>query len=508
MDRRSAVAGLLATALPWGGRAFAATQGQVQLGRAMPFTFETLIENARHAARMPNPVVTVPYPDVLDRIGYDEHWQIRFREDAAPLVGNLPLQFFHLGRYAREPVRINLIQDGQSRQVLYTESLFDMPDDSPAHELGPEAGFAGLRLMRPGNKPDWISYLGASYFRADGPEGQYGLSARGLAINTGLSAPEEFPRFSEFWVGDGERDGEDVVIFARLDSPSVTGAYRFGVQRVPDQHCNIESRLFFRNGVERLGIAPLTSMYWYSETNRPSATDWRPEIHDSDGLAIHTGSGERLWRPLRNPKRVTTTSFIDNNPRGFGLVQRDRDFHNYQDDGVFYNRRPSAWIKPNGDWGDGAVQLVEIPTGDETFDNIVAYWTPAVQPSAGDELAFDYTLEWRERDPKPDAVGYAVSTWRGDGGIPGQPLPEGVTKYVIDFAGGPLDDLKDGAELSVDSSGGTIIRPSIRPVVGEKRWRAIFDLEADPAVPVELRVYVHNDKGEPMTETWTMLAEG
>ncbi|MCF3934534.1 glucan biosynthesis protein D [Acuticoccus sp. M5D2P5] len=508
MDRRSAVASLLAMAVPWGGKAFAATRGQVSLGPPSPFSFDWLVKNAEHAARMPNPEVKIPYPEVLNRIGYDEHWQISFRPEAAPIVGDLPLQFFHLGRYAREPVRINLLQDGNAREVVYSEDLFDMPADSPAHELGEGTGFAGLRLMRPDNKPDWISFLGASYFRADGPEAQYGLSARGLALNTGLSTPEEFPRFSEFWVGDGEREGEDVLILARLDSPSVTGAYRIGVQREPEQHCNVEMRLFFRQSVERLGIAPLTSMFWYSEINRHDGGDWRPEVHDSDGLAIYTGAGERIWRPLRNPNRVTTTSFVDDNPRGFGLVQRDRNFENYQDDGVFYNRRPSAWIRPHGNWGKGAVQLVEIPTTDETFDNIVAYWTPEKQPVAGDSLAFDYTLEWRERDPEPDAVAHTVATYSGDGGIPGQPLPDNVTKYVIDFAGGGLDGLSadTALEVSVQSNHGTILRPSIRPVVGERRWRAIFDLEAEPNQPVELRLFVQKD-GNPLTETWTMLAE-
>jgi glucans biosynthesis protein len=513
LNRRHVVAGLAVTAVA--SRALAAVPARV-LGDPEPFSFDALVAEARRLASEPHRTPSTADPAILDRLDYDAVWKIAFRNDASLTVGGLPLQFFHVGKFAREGVRMHILEGGASRVVHYSRDFFTMPDDSPARELTGDPGFAGFRIMRPDMKPDWISFLGASYFRCDGPEMQYGLSARGLAVNTGLATPEEFPRFSDFWIGDAERPDEEAVVYALLQSASVTGAYRFGVGRGDlegdagePQHQNVECRLFFRNAVERVGIAPLTSMFWYSETNRPIGDDWRPEIHDSDGLSLHLSSGERLWRPLRNPRAVSATSFFDGNVRGFGLIQRDRAFENYQDDGVFYNRRPSVWVVPQGDWGDGAVQLVEIPTGDETFDNIVAYWTPATQPVAGTEFSFDYRLEWRERDPLP-SVAHTVNTFRGQGGIPGQPIPPGLQKYVIDFAGGPLDGVpkEEGAlEVSIDARPGRVIRPAIRPVVGTDRWRVSFDLEGATAAPVELRVYAHRG-GEPVTETWTLLAEG
>lgn len=479
------------------------------LGPPRDFSFETLIADARRAASEPHRPPQGPPPEALDRIDYDAHWRIRFRESAAPRLGDdaLPIHFFHLGRYAREPVEVSLLENGLARAIRYDPALFASPPGSPARALGPGAGFAGFRIMRPDHGPDWISFLGASYFRCDGPERQYGLSARGLALDTGLSRPEEFPRFSAFWIGEGEGEGEDAVIYARLDSASATGAYRIAARLgEAGQRCDVAARLFFRSGVERLGVAPLTSMFWYSETNRSGVEDWRPEVHDSDGLALETGAGERLWRPLRNPHRVTTTSFLDDGPRGFGLIQRDRAFAHYQDDGVFYHRRPSAWVAPRGDWGRGAVRLVEIPTADETFDNVVAFWSPDVQPAAGDARAYDYAIEWRERDPAPPGLGRVVATWSGLGGVPGQPIPEGVLKYVVDFEGGELDRIDEGVELELEARGGRIIRPSVHRVVGRDRWRAIFDLDGAFERPVELRGYLRRG-GEALTETWTLLVE-
>jgi glucans biosynthesis protein len=248
--------------------------------------------------------------------------------------------------------------------------------------------------MREGLQPDWISFLGAAYFRTDGPDAQYGLSARALAIDTGLGIPEEFPRFTEFYVEDGPEHGADTIIYALLDGPSVAGAYRMAASNDDGQIIDISSALYFREPVERLGIAPMTSMYWYSESAPVKGFDWRPEIHDSDGLALATGTGESIWRPLNNPDVNITSAFVDPNIRGFGLLQRDRDFDHYQDDGVFYDRRPSVWIEPQGDWGPGEVQLVELANTDEIFDNIVAYWQPAELPVAGTEMNFDYRMYW------------------------------------------------------------------------------------------------------------------
>lgn len=497
-----------------GGSRGALAQGEALpvLGPPTAFSFESLIALARRAAAEPYRPPVIAAPDQIARIDYDAHWQIRFRDDASlnPAGVSSPIQLFHPGRYFPEPVRIHLVADGSSREIHYRRAFFSMPDDSPARDLPEDVGFAGFRVMRPGMAPDWVSFLGASYFRTDGPMGQYGLSARGLAIDTGLAKPEEFPRFSHFWIGEAVDPADTLTAWALLDGPSVAGAYQFGLRRggAGEPHVTtISARLFLRRVPERLGIAPLTSMYWFSERSRILADEWRPEIHDSDGLSLATGSGERIWRPLGNPDVVRTSSFLDENPRGFGLIQRDRAFENYQDDGVFYNRRPSVWIEPLAGWGKGAVQLIEIPTVDETFDNIVAYWAPAELPPAGEMMSFDYRIVWGELDPIP-SVARVYSTRQGQGGAPGQHVPDGVDKMVIDFHGPKLKGLtvESGVEPVIEAAGGTIIGPiGCRPVVGTDRWRLSFDFTADGPEPVRLRAYLRRGD-EALTETWVALA--
>ena len=324
-----------------------------------------------------------------------------------------------------------------------------------------------------------------------------------------MSEPEEFPRFSAFWVGPAENNSEDLSVWALLEGPSITGAYRFGLTKdnknAKGHVTSVTANLYMREDVERLGIAPLTSMFWYSEKDKTVAKDWRPEIHDSDGVAIHTGAGQHIWRPLNNPKSVSTNSFIDENPKGFGLIQRDRDFNNYQDDGVFYNKRSSAWVKPRGKWGKGAVQLIEIPTQDETFDNIVAYWVPEKPAQKGDEFTFSYDIEWRELDPKSNELARVTNTRQGLGGIPGQPIPEGVNKMVIDFEGPVFEGLNrdSGVKPIVEASNGEIIEPiGVYPVLGTNQWRLTFDYKQINENPVTIRAYLVNKDDKAISETW------
>lgn len=511
--RRTFLAGsltIVAGAPAWG----ATEKVSLELSDAEPFDFDILTERARALAAAPYSPPQVEMRDVMEDIDYDAHWKIRFREDAtfSPPGSDALVQLFYPGRYFPEPVAIHLVEDETSRELTFGNRYFTMPSDSPARALGDRAGFAGFRVMRPDLGPDWVSFLGASYFRTDGPSGQYGLSARGLAIDTGLGKPEEFPRFNAFWLAAPEDEGDSLTVYALLESPSVAGAYRFGLAPGADgagHTTSVASRLFFRRTPERIGIAPLTSMYWYSQADRRHARDWRPEIHDSDGLALKTGTGERIWRPLNNPPVVRTSSFSDENPQGFGLIQRDREFAHYQDDGVFYHRRPSAWVEPLGDWGPGAVQLIEIPTDDETFDNVVAYWMPREMPSPGEMRSFDYRINWVERDPRPQDVATVVATWQGQGGIPGQDLPQGSAKMVIDFDGPALEGLttEDGVEPVVTINGGRITSEvGAHHIVGASGWRMVFDYEVDGIGPAELRGYLRKD-GEALTETWIAQAD-
>ena len=483
-----------------------AAEPALKLGAPQPFSFDSLIERARTLAAAPYEAPAVRAADTLEKIDYDAHWKIRFKPSETITIGkDAPIQFFHMGRYFKEPVRMYEVADGQAREILYSSDAFEMPDDSPAKALPHDIGFAGFRVMRPDLKTDWISYLGASYFRTDGQSRQYGQSTRGLAIDTGLSTPEEFPRFSDFWLAPPEHEGQTLVIYALMQSPSVTGAYKMALTNEDGkgQIVDVDSRLFFRKGVERLGVAPLTSMYWYSETNRSTARDWRPEVHDTDGLAILSGTGERIWRPLNNPHVVRTSTFQVPDVEGFGLAQRDRDFEDYQDDGVFYDKRPSVWIHPLRPFGPGSVQLVEIPTDDEIFDNIVAYWTPKEQPKAGSTLSLAYRMTWADHHPLPESGARVVATRVGQGGVPGQPRPDDRIKVVIDFEGPSLKGLtqKSGVKAVVELSDGKAIEPYVLPVVGTDRWRLVFDAKTPVEDPVEARVYLkHGD--DVLSETW------
>jgi glucans biosynthesis protein len=268
----------------------------------------------------------------------------------------------------------------------------------------------------------------------------------------------------------------------------------------------IDAELFARTDIPRLGISPLTSMFWFGENDLRYARDWRPEIHDSDGLAMWTGGDEHIWRPLTNSDSVRTNSFVDNNPRGFGLIQRDRNFENYQDDGAFYDRRPGIWVEPIGEWGEGSVQLVEIPTRDEIHDNIVAYWVAKNPVRKGDELHYKYRLYWQNDEPNPPKnLGRVVATRTGRGGVPGVALHDDINKrkFAIDFTGGSLARLQQRFDVTpvISYSRGRIDNAYVIKVVGTDRWRALFDLETEGSGPVDLRCYLKLGD-ETLTETW------
>jgi periplasmic glucans biosynthesis protein len=488
--------------------AFGADPSGLRFGPPEPFDFERLKAQARALAAEPYQEPLIRHPEILETIDYDAYQQIRFDPEQALWEdhgGPFPVQFFHLGRFSKAPVKMHEVREGTAREILYSAGYFDLGETGLEQQLPDDLGFAGFRVMDGhGLRTDWLAYQGASYFRTSGALDQYGLSARGLAIDTAMPWPEEFPRFTQFWLERTPEDSAHVVIYALMDSPSVAGAYRFDWTKDEGSVADIQAQLFCRKDIARMGIAPLTSMFWFGESNRHQATDWRPEIHDSDGLAIWTGAGERIWRPLNNPKIVRTSAFVDENPKGFGLLQRDRAFANYEDDGVFYDRRPSVWVEPLEPWGRGAVQLVEIPTDDEIHDNIVAYWVPEQPVTAGSEWSLAYRLHWLADEPHPPtAVARVLHTRLGRGGVPGQPRPEGARKFVIDFAGGPLEALQklDEVEPVITASRGRIDNAYALQIVGTTHWRAFFDLYAEGEELVDLRCFLTLDD-RTLTETW------
>jgi periplasmic glucans biosynthesis protein len=530
IDRRSllsgaAAAGVLAAARAGpaaadaagegGAGADAARAGQIlKLGPAAPYSFELLNQRARELARR----AYVPPPraqaEVLDQIDYDAHGRIRFRSDLALWAAgpcDFPVTFFHLGRFFRTPVRIYVAGGGEAREIIYDEDYFDMPANSPARRLAPNSGFAGFKIHESRNgkldwrSNDWAAFLGASYFRAIGELRQYGLSARGVALDTAVfGTTEEFPDFTHFFFETPAPGSDAVTVCALLDGPGITGAFRFVMRRNAAVVMDVEQTLHLRRDVARLGIAPLTSMFWFSETSKPSAVDWRPEIHDSDGLALWTGAGERIWRPLNNPPRTIASAFVDERPRGFGLMQRDREFDHYQD-GVYYDRRPSLWIEPIGNWGRGAVQLIEIPTDDEIHDNVVAMWVPAEPARAGQAHTFRYRMHWLADEPYAPRLARCIATRLGKGGQPGLPRPKGVRKFLVEFKGEPLARLSKGvlprAVLWASRGEFSYVRTEPVPNDVPGHWRAQFDLAVTGTDPVELRCYLRNGD-DILSETW------
>jgi periplasmic glucans biosynthesis protein len=504
-DRRALLAaGLAAGALPLVPRwAFGAG---IQTGEPVPFSFDRLRDTAEQLARQPYAPPAIEDAELLESIDYDLHNLITYRPEAT-LWGDVPgsakVRFFHPGRYFKEPVAISVVEDGTARELVFSTELFDMPADHPARKLT-GAGFAGFRVLGPEAKDDWMAVLGASYFRTAGYSGQFGMSARGLAIDSGGPGPEEFPRFSRFWLERGE--GDAIIIYALLESPRATGAYRMATVNREGVHQDIEAALFLRGDIERLGIAPLTSMFWYGKNNRWIGPDWRPEIHDSDGLEMQLGSGERIWRPLNNPPRVMVNSFRADGLEGFGLAQRERSFEEFQDDGVFYEKRATCWIAPQNDWGAGSVMLVELTTNDEIHDNIGAFWNPQAPAVAGSRYDLAYKLDW-VKDSPPHSAARFIATRIGAGGVPGQPRPANVVKFVCDLDGKGFEELdrSSGVEAMVEASRGKVDLVYAFPIATTDRWRVTFDLDIGPPDqpddPVDLRMYVSHE-GRALSETW------
>ncbi|MFC3102682.1 glucan biosynthesis protein [Salinisphaera aquimarina] len=486
--------------------------GADDAGDNRPFSFDGLIAHARQLAGQPYQKPAVRHEKLLNDLGYDAFMGIHTRKKKALWAGSdqpFAVEFFHLDQNARQPVAIHVVENGQARPFAYDPELFRYDDPDVARKLPDDLGFAGFRLVdQRGDGMEWLAFKGASYFRSPGGLDQYGLSARGIAVDTGYGEDEQFPRFSAYWLIQPQTNDDSITICALLEGKDITGAYRMRCRRPGDVIMDIESHLFQRTAVRRLGIAPLTSMFWFSETNARRGIDWRPEIHDSDGLAIANGRGERIWRALDNPPRTQYSAFMDENPRGFGLLQRDRDFDHYQDADVGFERRPSLWVEPRGDWGRGHVGLLELPTDEEIYDNINAFWVPDASDAPDRSWRFDYRLSWCAEEPHPPQLARVVATRTGRAGAPGNYDKQSVLarKFVIDFEGGPLRGLDDDSklELRIDASHGEIVNPYTVKIKDTARWRAFFDWsgELPPAdEPVGLRcAMVRGD--ETLTETW------
>ena len=499
-------------------------QKQLQQAKQAPppkqvFGLKEVIAKARMLAETgykdPKGVV----PQWLLDITYDQHRDIRFiPEKAYWRSENLPfeLQFFHAGFYFDRTVKINDVTPQGPIPVKFSPDYFNYEKSAADFKdrVPRDMGFAGFRIHCNLNNPDYKDeaavFLGASYFRAVAKDMHYGLSARGLAVDTAQPAGEEFPWFREFWIQRPGPKDTQIIVYGLLDSPRMTGAYSFVIKPGKETLMDVEATVFLRKAVDKLGIAPMTSMFFYGENTNVRPKDWfRPEVHDSDGLMIYMENGEWLWRPLANNKSLWVNVFQADNIKGFGLMQRDLNFDHYQDLESRFENRPSLWCEPKGAWGKGWVELVQIPTEDDIHDNIVAYWRPAAAP-VGQPLSFAYSLSWQYPDDKKPPAGRVVAT-RTE--VDRQP---GIKKFIVDFEGGNLAGLepKDGLEGIIDiGPGGRLIEHQIYKNQVTGGWRLVFRVKpeenptlAEKIMPekkpiVEMRAFLKHGSSI-LTETW------
>jgi glucans biosynthesis protein len=471
------------------------------------FSFASVQEQAKQLATQPYAKpATVAAP--LRDIGYEQYKLIQFHHDKAlwqDTKGLFRVEFFPAAFIYDTPVSLFVVTDNKAVPISGAPEMFDF-SATRLNTPPPGLALAGFRIKYPlnGLQLDEIAaFLGASYFRPIGREQIYGASARGLAIDTALPTPEEFPIFRAFWLVTPAPTAREVVVWALLDSPAASGAYAFTIRPSTRTVIEVSATLFMRHDVSLMGIAPLTSMF-LSGKSGPRRDDYRPEVHDSDGLYTSTGSGERVWRPLGNPTTLSISSFADNNPRGFGLMQRERNFTQYQDTNSSFERRPSLWVEPIGDWGEGEVRLIEIPTDAEVHDNIVAFWAPRWPPKKGERRDYRYRLSSLADDAILSTTGRVVAT-RVTSAVPDRPKQR---RFVVEFAGGDLDWLRPEQPVvaDVDLSSGKLVEKRVENVPGQHSWRVFIDIEPDGKKPVDLRAFL-SLRGEALTETWTYVVK-
>lgn len=476
-----------------------------------PFSFDGLSERMQARAREAFAPAAPPAGFLAD-LTYDDYRQIRYRPDSARWQddGFFTVHAFHMGWLFGEPVRLFEVTDGAALEMLFSTDDFeyrnDLAEKVPEHFVLP--GVAGFRLNTPLNRPDVydevVAFVGASYFRALGRHSAYGMSARGISVNTASAVGEEFPLFTEFYLERPTPGSATVVVHAAMESPSLTGAYRFVITPGAETVMDVTARLYLRADIEHLGVAPLTSMFLFSDGTRSRFDDYRPSVHDSEGLRIVRADGDPLWRPLNNPALLANSFFAGPTPQQFGLHQRTREFADYQDVESRFERRPSLVVEPKGDWGPGAVRLVEIPTDLEVNDNIVAFWEVDGTVAAGETREFSYRLRWGDLPHDPaDPVAFVFESRSGSGGVSGVVNTDGTRKFMIDFKGGMLAGLAPSSEVSpvVTAQNGEVTTTTLEPVQGTDLWRLVIDVKAEKGATVELSAHLAG-YGRKLSETW------
>lgn len=469
-----------------------------------PFDFEDVAAMAKDLASKPYEYRDAELIGTFGNLTYDQYRGIRFRRDRDPWVGSrdFALDLLPPGSIFHEPVDISLVDNGVVIPVKFDPHMFDFdpaqfPDGVDYETLG-NMGWSGFRIRTPLNRPDVMDevavFQGASYFRAVARDTLYGLSARGLAIGTGSPEGEEFPLFRGYWIHKPGDQDRSVLIHALLDSKSVSGAFEFRITPGAETVFDTRVSLFPRNDMKNIGIAPLTSMYWFGPTDRSRVDDYRPAVHDSDGLQMLTGDEQRLWRVLSGHSTLQTSAFMDNNPLGFGLAQRARDFESYKDAEARYERRPSVWIAPQDGWGKGTVNLIEIPVENEFNDNIVSFWQPADTLVTGNRYDFNYILSFASEVPDSAPISRVIET------MSGKAINDpNARTYIVDFDLGLFGS--DDPVPAVRASAGRIGHSYLLRLPEQGRMRLAFEYLPEGAKLADLSAVLNGPEG-PLSETW------
>jgi len=400
--------------------------------------------------------------------------------------------------FTRE-VRINLVEEGDPKLRRYAASEFDFQDLPLSEKIKGSLGYAGFRVLtvlnQAGKFDELVSFKGASFFRALGAGTVYGASARGLSIGTASAEGEEFPYFTEFWLVKPTSASPAITVYALMDGESVTGAFEFRITPGPETRIEVSAAFFPRREITSVGISPLTSMYFFSPHDlRKEAEDFRPAVHDSEGLQIRMKNGEWVWRPLVNPQSLQISVLATELPRGFGLIQRKRDLAAYADVEAEYHHRPNVWVQPTSNWGDGHLALVEIPTANEYNDNVVVFWKPEAAWQPGRAYDLSYNMRWSLRPPAVSSVIPIAETRSGK-------TPDKKRQlFVIDYE--PAEEaLLNNASASISTSNGTIHNPVVKRHPETGKTRLSFELSTENADVAELRALLTKG-GKPVSETW------
>jgi periplasmic glucans biosynthesis protein len=498
---RSAFLPAVATRLDLVGEASAAPP-EPGAGATSGFDGATVRNLARDLAKRPYQAPDSSPPEALNKLDYQDYRSIRFDPGHALWRGQglrFTAEFFHRGFLYKQRVDIFEVANGRAVPIRYSPELFTFDKVKPP---GEDIGFAGFRIHNPINRPDYFdeicTFLGASHFRAVAKGQGYGLSARGLAIKTAEPSGEEFPLFRSFWLERPAKSRDQIVVHALLDSPSAAAAFRFTVRPGSQTVFDTEIVLFPRTDIAACGFAPLTSMFLFDANDRTRVDDYREAVHDSNGLLIRNGKGEQLWRPLVNPRELQISAFSDTGPRGFGLMQRERNLNDYQDLEAHYEKRPSLWVEPIGDWGQGIVELVEIPTSREVNDNVVAFWRPHDPLKANGEYILNYRLHWCWSPPVASQPLAEVADTRC-----GLAWDQKNRQFVIDFVGRELKARRPGALPAIDvgADKGKIENAVVEPNAVTGGWRLSFQLVQGSEKLVELHARLMDGEA-PLTETW------